>query len=277
LSVRVRCYTDPASSDCWAAEPRLRALEQEFGDDLTITYVMGGLARQFEDQASMLVRRWLDASERSGMPVDPRIWDEGGLRSSFPACIAVKASAEQGPDASLRFLRALREGIMCRRRRLDGGEALVEEGRLAGLDAGRFRIDLESNAMVEAFASDLEEVRAIPAAARDRGLARSAPQGERLALPTLRFEGEGGEAWCGGDHGYEEWRTAALAVGGRPGGDPRPDALDALRAHGRLAAAEIAAICDLPGPRATAELWRLATEWRVRPTRYLTGELWEVA
>jgi predicted DsbA family dithiol-disulfide isomerase len=275
LPVRVRCYTDPASSDCWAAEPRLRALEQEFGADLAITYVMGGLARQFQDEAPMLVRRWLDASERSGMPVDPRVWDEGGLRSSFPACIAVKAAAEQGAEAAARYLRALREGIMCRRRRLDAPEALVEEARVADLDAGRFRIDLESNAMVEAFAADLEEVRAIPAAARDRGLARSAPQGERLALPALRIEGEGGEAWCGGDHGYEEWRTAALAAGGRPGGDARLDTLGALRAHGRLAAAEVAAICDLPGPRATAELWRLATEWRVRPTRYLTGELWE--
>jgi hypothetical protein len=253
----------------------LRALEQEFGDDLTITYVMGGLARQFHDQPSVLVRRWLDTSERSGMPVDPRVWDEGGLRSSFPACIAVKAAAEQGAEAAARYLRTLREGIMCRRRRLDATEALVEEARVAGLDGGRFRIDLESNAMVEAFAADLEEVRTIPAAARDRGLARRAPQGERLALPTLRFEGEGGEAWCCDDHGYEEWRTAALAVGGQPGGDARPDALGALRARGRLAAAEVAAICDLPGPRAAAELWRLATEWRVRPTRYLTGELWE--
>ena len=65
-------------------------------------------------------------------------------------------------------------------------------------------------------------------------------------------------------------------AGGRSTG-PRPDALEALRIHGRLATAEVAAVCDLPGPRAAAELWRLATEWRVRPTRFLTGELWELA
>ena len=53
--------------------------------------------------------------------------------------------------------------------------------------------------------------------------------------------------------------------------------LEALRTHGRLATPEVAAICDLPGPRAAAELWRLAAEWRVRPTRFLTGELWEPA
>ena len=41
--------------------------------------------------------------------------------------------------------------------------------------------------------------------------------------------------------------------------------------------AEVAAVCDLPGPRAPAELWRLATEWRVRPDRVGSGELWTVA
>jgi hypothetical protein len=36
-------------------------------------------------------------------------------------------------------------------------------------------------------------------------------------------------------------------------------------------------VCDLPGPRAAAELWRLALEWRVRPRRVLGGELWSPA
>jgi hypothetical protein len=28
-------------------------------------------------------------------------------------------------------------------------------------------------------------------------------------------------------------------------------------------------------PRAGAELWRLATDWKLRPIRVLTGHLWE--
>jgi hypothetical protein len=35
----------------------------EFGTDLSITYVMGGLAREFGDPTSMIVP-WLDVSER---------------------------------------------------------------------------------------------------------------------------------------------------------------------------------------------------------------------
>jgi putative protein-disulfide isomerase len=231
---------------------------------MQITYVMGGLAREYGGDLSTLVIEWLDAADQSGMPVDPRVWQEAPLRSTYPACMAVRAAAEQGPDSAERYLRALREGIMCRRRRLDSTEALVGEARTAGLDAQRFRIDLESNAIVEAFGADLEETRSIPDSARERG------------LPVIYFAGDAGEEWRGADHPYDEWRAAAIAVGARPAGS-RPDVLGALKRFDRMAVPEVEAVCDLPGPRASAELWRLATEWRVRPTRFLTGELWELA
>jgi protein-disulfide isomerase-like protein with CxxC motif len=234
----------------------------EFGDEVQITYVMGGLSRQYEGDQSRLVIEWLDAAERSGMPVDPRAWGgPGAIASTYPACMAFKAAAEQGPDAAARYLRALREGIMCRRRKLDGAEALVEEARAAGLDAERFRVDLGSNAIVEAFGEDLEETRGRPVE----------------SLPALCFAGEGVEHWCGAGDGYEGWREAALAAGAEPASGSPPSVLGAFERFGTLAAAEVSAVCRLPGPRAQAELWRLATEWRLRPERFLTGELWRPA
>jgi putative protein-disulfide isomerase len=277
LPVRLRYYTDPACSASWAAEPALRRLQIEFGDEVRITYVMGGLSRQYEGDQSRLVTEWLDAAERSGMPVDPRAWNTpGAIKSTFPACMAFKAAAQQGPEAAERYLRAVREGIMCRRRKLDGVEALVEEARAAGLDAGRFRVDVGSHAIVEAFGADLEETRSVPDAARERRLVAEAPSGERLALPALRFLGDGTERWCGANDGYEGWREAALAAGTVPASGSPPSVMGALERFGRLSTPEIASVCDLPGPRAQAELWRLATEWRVRPERFLTGELWEL-
>jgi hypothetical protein len=52
---------------------------------------------------------------------------------------------------------------------------------------------------------------------------------------------------------------------------------DALRRFGSMATAEVAAVCDLPGPRAPAELWRLALDWRVRAERVGTDYLWSLA
>jgi hypothetical protein len=255
----------------------------EFGEQLVITYVMGGLAREFEHDLSSLVISWLDHEAESGMPFDPRIWHRDGARSTYPACIAFKAAEEQGPAPAERYLRVLREGFMCHGRKLDGPEALVTEARRAGLDLRRFRIDLESNAILEAFGNDLEESRTIPDAARAAGLATEGTHGssvERLAFPALRFMPEaaaGEERWAGGDHPYERWREAAIAAGAEPSGEPRPDVAAALRRFGSMATAELDAVCDLPGPRAGAEAWRLASEWRVRRVPVLGSELWELA
>ena len=273
MPLRARCYTDPACSASWAAEPKRRALIVEFGNDLAFTYVMGGLERDYEDDHSdasaglkagriyeTLVEQWLDQAADSRMPMDPRIWSEGPIRSTYPACMAVKAAAEQGPEAADRYLRAVREGLMCLRRKLDSTEPLVEVAREAGLDVRRFRVDLQSNAIVEAFGADLEETRS-----------------DGAPLPWIRFDGPAGTARVPGGSPYEEWRAAALAAGAAPSEDPRPDPPAALRRFGRMATVEVEAVCDLSNQAAETELWRLAGEGRARPLRVLTGVLWDPA
>ena len=253
MPVRLRYHTDPACPKSWAAEPVLRRLLVEFGADLSITYVMGGLAREYEAPYEARVMEWLRHADRSGMPFDPLLWTDGPIRSTYPACIAVKAAAEQGPEAAARYLRAVREGLMCFRRKLDAKEALVAEARGAGLDVERFRIDLDSHAILEAFGADLDARRVY-----ERG------------LPFLVLGEEVLDA-------SDDLRAAVLSAGARPAGEPWPDVPAALARFGRMASAEVEAVCDLPGPRAHAELWRLAAEWRVRPVRVLTGTLWEAA
>jgi putative protein-disulfide isomerase len=82
-AVHVTYYTDPACPWSWAAEPGLRRLQAEFGDSLEITYVMGGLAREFRKPVETM-RHVLDAAEASGMPVDPRVWLDAPPRSRIP-------------------------------------------------------------------------------------------------------------------------------------------------------------------------------------------------
>src|SRR3954466_1988804 len=196
MTVRARYYTDPACPWSWSAEPAVRRLMVEFGDNLSWTYVMGGLARDYTNTPEARARRileWLDIADRGEMPLDPRLWQDSPIGSSYPACMAVKAAAEQGPDAAARYLRALREGLMCFRRKLDAVEALVEEARRARLDVERFRIDLGSHAIVEAFGNDLEETRAA----------------EQVKLPSIVFDG--GHGTYGLEGSYEQLRAAALA------------------------------------------------------------------
>jgi putative protein-disulfide isomerase len=262
-AVHVTYYTDPACPWSWAAEPAVRRLLVEFGHDVSITYVMGGLAREFRTPVETM-RHVLDAAAATGMPTDPRLWLDAPPVSSYPACQAVKAAAEQGLDAP--YLRVVREGLMVDRLKLDGTAALVDAARrIPGLDVERFAIDLGSAAIVEAFAADLERARE---AARD---------GEpRVPFPSFAARGESDEVhWLYDSTDPAALRSVVAAAGATPG--PLPGVAEAVRRFGRIATPEVAAVCDRPGPLATAELWRLATEWQVRPERALTGELWAPA
>jgi predicted DsbA family dithiol-disulfide isomerase len=257
VPVSVRYVTDPGCDASWAIEPQLRKLAVEFGEEVEFTYVMGGLAREYApDQTGQRLVEWLERAAEGGMPLDPLLWREGPIQSTYPACMAVKAAAEQGRAHD--YLRALREGLMCFRRKLDTAEALVEEARRAGLDVERFRIDLGSHAIVEAFGADLEEARAIP----------------DMVFPTLRF---GEEEWVFGVQPYDAYREAAVAAGASPSGEPTPGVPEALGRFGRMSTREIEVVCDLAGPQAQVQLWALAVDWKVKPTRVLTGWLWEPA
>jgi predicted DsbA family dithiol-disulfide isomerase len=266
-------YTDPMCPWSWALEPSLRKLAVEFPGAFEVRHVMCGMAREVGDTAPF-VEQMLEAAGASGMPVDARLWLAAPPRSSHPACLAVKAAADQG-DAGP-YLRRLREGLQCRRRKLDTADALLEEARsVSGLDVERLRLDLGSHAILEAFAADLDRAGAVSPE-------HYSPGSDRVKLPSLEFVG--GDGTVHGVYGYTEYgelRAAAVAAGASPAlaaGSGSPLSVeDALRRFGTMSTAEVAAVCDLPGPRAPAELWRLALEWRVRAERLGTGYLWSLA
>ena len=262
MTVEVRYYTDPACPRSWGAEPKLRRLMWEFASGLRFKWVMGGLAREYAAaEHPALVAEWLDLTEETGMPTDPRLWLRNPIASSHPACQAVKAATEQGSEAGYAYLRRVREGLMVEGRKLDHAEALVGEAGPAGLDVERFRIDLDSNATIEAFAADLEEVR-----------------GGGIELPSASFVSAGGSRHDveGGDP-YDAYREAALAAGAAPATERRPEPLEVVERFGRAATVEVEALTGKPRPVVEAELWSLAREWRLRPVAMLTGTLWERA
>jgi predicted DsbA family dithiol-disulfide isomerase len=248
-------FTDPYCAWSWATEPQLRRLQVEFGAGLGFTFVIVGLKRTIEPaDAAALAYDVAEASAESGMPADPRVFLRDPPSSTHPAGLAVAAVSEQGDPGP--FIRRLREAILLERRRMDTAPALLDAAReTGGLDLERLRVDFGSNAIVERFGADLE---------RGRG----------VTTPTVRF-GDGSAVEGYGP--YERLRSAALAAGAAPAGDGIPGVEEALRRFGAMATPEVAAVCDLPGPRAPAELWRLALEWRVRPRRVVGGELWELA
>jgi predicted DsbA family dithiol-disulfide isomerase len=292
MPAQVRFYTDPACAWSWGAEPMLRRLLWEFEGELEFTWVMAGLARAFgrdyrdeeggigsgPDCFADLISHWLDITAQTEMPCDPRIWTESPLSSTYPACQAVKAASEQGWEAGYRYLRALREGIMFERRKLDHLDSLLALAGPAGLDRVRFDRDLRSNASIEAFAADLDEARNPPEEAREAGAIRRTEGHERVSLPSALFIGEDGI-------GHGVWgalrepgalREGALIVAPQVNLGPL-EPLDAIERFGRCATRELVELAERPQPVIEAELWGLARDWKLKPVPALTGTLWEPA
>ena len=292
MPVSVRYYTDPACAFSWGNEPQLRRLMWEFGDGLRFSWVMGGLARSYgadyrDTESGVgagtnlyadLMAQWLGTAADSGMPVDARLWSANPIASTYPACQAVKAAAEQGPDAAYRYLRRLREGLMTERKKLDHTEALVGEAGPAGLDIDRFRIDLASNAITEAFATDLDDVRSPSAEAREQGRVSETEGRERISFPSAVFRGEDGDDHgVFGRHPFEAYREAVLAAGADPIRTEPAGASEAVSLFGRCATRELESLTGKALPVLEAELWTLASEWRLKPVGVLGGTFWELA
>lgn len=291
MTVQVRFYTDPACPWSWAAEPALRRLMWEFEGDLEFAWVMGGLARRYgreyrDEEGGIgrgpncfadLISHWLEVAANGLMPTDPRVWTESPLTSTYPACQAVKAAAEQGWEAGYRYLRGLREGIMFERRKLDHADALIAAAGPARIDRDRFEVDLRSHAITEAFGGDLDEVRNPPEEAREAGAVRRTEGHERLSFPSALFTGEDGSrrgVW-GGARSHPALREAALAAGARQVNEGALGPVEAVRRFGRCATRELEILAEKPLPVLEAELWALARDWKLRPVRALTGVLWE--
>jgi predicted DsbA family dithiol-disulfide isomerase len=281
MTAQLRFYTDPACPWSWAAEPALRKLMWEFEGELEFVWVMGGLTRSYE-HANLLevVSQWLEDADAGAMPCDPRIWTKSPLDSTYPACRAAKAAAEQGPQAAYRYLRTLREGIMCELRKLDDDGSFIDAAGRAGIDTERFEADLRSEASSDAFNADLEEVRDPPQDARDADAIHRDKKGrERISFPSALFVGDGVRhgAWGNDSIDVAKMRDAALAAGAKQRNEGALEPLDAIRRFGRCATRELEVLAEKPLTVLEAELWEMAREGTVKPVGALIGTLWDLA
>jgi predicted DsbA family dithiol-disulfide isomerase len=246
--VAVTVLTSPWCPFSWAAEPLWRRIQTEFDGRLDVTYVLGDMSARWNDLPGFAAS-WLEGAARSGQPADPRTLLQDPPASPVPAHLAVRAVAEQADPGP--YLRRLRERIALEGFKADRGDALFDLARelaqTRSLDLDRLDIAFRSNGTVEEVAADHERAAGVE-------------------LPSLSVEG--GEPLPD----PAAWRGALVAAGAEPG--PLPGVLEALQRFERMTTAEVSAVCDLPGPRAPGELWRLALEWRVRPHPVLGGHLW---
>jgi predicted DsbA family dithiol-disulfide isomerase len=164
-------FTDPVCTWCWGSEPVLRKLETRFGEQVKISYIMGGLVQDITsfydsyndiggdpDRSNKnIAKHWVDASARHGMPVRSEGFKLFSKEhpSTYPQSIAYKAAQMQDLALAHKFLRRIREASAAEARQTNTTEVLLELASEVGLDIARFLDDFTHGAAQKAFEQDL--------------------------------------------------------------------------------------------------------------------------
>ncbi|HET6255727.1 MAG TPA: DsbA family protein [Puia sp.] len=121
--VDVTIYTDPLCCWSWATWPQWRKFRASVVTPMTVTYKMAGLLPswdQFNDSLNAISKpiqmapEWAHAKRIGHVPINDRIWITDPPESSFPACIAVKAVAQQSGPAAEAYFFSLQNAVMVR-------------------------------------------------------------------------------------------------------------------------------------------------------------------
>lgn len=247
-NIEIISFTDPYCTWCWGSEPILRKIEEVYGDQITISYVMGGLVedmRNFRDPGAgiggelwyeQVADHWLEASDRHKMPVDEQIYYDvkDDVFSTYPACIAFKAAQFQGEENGNRYLRRLREAGAAERLVIQNTDI---QGKLAeeiGLDREKFMEAIENGTAEKAFKNDLEECR---------------KKGVR-GFPTFLLRGNKNEILLRGYNSYETFENwfkelTNNKIEAKELKWESADLFSFISKYGKAAAMEVATVYDL--------------------------------
>jgi putative protein-disulfide isomerase len=277
--LRVTWYTDPHNIWCWGCEPMVRRLQNVYGPSVELVVRQGGLFEDFspvrEQWARMSGGRWKDSvraffdavGSQHRMPMDAeRMIDAvDDFTSTWPACIAAKAAALQGPGPGLRYLRSLREAWCLDARAIHRVGVQTDVAREAGLDLPAFARALEDGTAEAAFQGDRRECEAL----------------EVTGFPTFTIGREPVSVRLNGWQPWEVFEELLRKV--EPGLEPKvvePSAdavVQLLGPTGRWATREVAAVLGVTDDDAELLLEDLEGAGRIDRQTVGSGLVWRSA
>ncbi|MFF3751636.1 DsbA family protein [Streptomyces sp. NPDC002018] len=227
--VRITEYTDPACPWAWGSEPVFRSLRQTLGPRARWRRVFGILFDEDDDPAPDpdAEARWYErfireVTTHTDAPYAHRL--RRLTRTSWPASLAATAARSQGAGTAERVLRRLRESTFVVGEPADtpdGVRAAVQG--VPGLDTDRLLRELAAPRTREAVRSDWAETRApvpevlaLDGPGPHPGRAKEVGEHRRYALPTLIFDGPGGQVCVPGWRPVGTYLEAARRAAAAP-------------------------------------------------------------
>ena len=159
-------YADPFCWWSWGLEPIISRLKEVYGEQVAVTYRMGGMAekidhwrRTYDVASDKALHAWIDKSvAMTGMSLDRDFVMKSAAQSSWPACVAVKAAELQDKARAARFFRKLMEAIQLRAANVSEEHVYLAAAQEVGLDPAQLRDDISSGRAAKLFETDRKEM-----------------------------------------------------------------------------------------------------------------------
>ncbi len=278
-ALEIVSFTDPYCTWCWGSEPILRKIQEVYGKQVSISFVMGGLVediRNFSDPGAgiggdqwyeQVAEHWTDASRRHKMPVDVEVYFDikDDVFSTYPACIAFEAAKLQSEDMAKLYLRRLREAAAAERLAIQHSDVQMALADEIGLDHDSFLVSIQNGKAENAFRTDL-------AVCRRRGV---------RGFPSFLLRGFGQEILLRGytpyqtfDHWFRELSKNQLKRNELQTG--LPQIFDFISRYGKVAAMEVACVYDMVFEDAQKLLKQMTGKGLVREKKVGNGAFYSL-
>ena len=137
-------------------------MKEVYGDQIRVVYKMGGITddvsewrREYDVVEDEALKNWIiESNSVTGTPVDPECYLKTGVKSTWPAGIAVKAAQMQGEEIGERFYRKLMEGNLLESKNGSEEGVYLKVAREVGLDVDRLTRNIKSGKARELFVND---------------------------------------------------------------------------------------------------------------------------
>lgn len=157
---------DPMCSWCWGHRPTWDRLSAKLTPLVPVKTLVGGLAPDSdvpmpEAQREAVAGYWQRIHDLFGTPFNFDFWTQNTpRRSTYPACRAVIAGRWQGADDDM--TNAIQEAYYLRAMNPSDNEVLEQLAAELNLDTERFRRDIRSDSLQQAFEEELQWAHSLP-------------------------------------------------------------------------------------------------------------------
>lgn len=175
---------DPMCSWCWAYRPVGDELRAALPKGVQWKNLLGGLAPDSQvpmpkETQAMIMGHWRTIQERLGTEFNFDFWTQcNPRRSTYPACRAVLAAAEQ--DAEESMIDAIQRAYYLRAMNPSRVKVLIQLAGELGLDRSRFSSDLNSPETRHALIMEIGKARSMGVSSFPSLVLKTATQSHRI-------------------------------------------------------------------------------------------------